>query len=395
MLSGVEIAATAYANLLEDSTVQPLARSVHLSIIFFWGIALASGYWFFSSTKASLATMMLAAFYLLYALKQFSTHGIWYPVIFPLAIQLPATLVSVILLKYLAADRRYRGAVQALHYYLPPDMAEKVALQLTDPTTGGESAYGACLYTDAERYTTVAESMHPEKLQAFMNTYYESLFYPIRQHHGIISDITGDSMLALWTASGNPSSLRISACRAALEIDAAVQCFHARFSSNSLPTRIGIHYGEMQVGHIGALEHYEYRAVGDCINTVSRIQGLNKYLRTHILASEEVVKALDLFLLRKVGSFLFLGKSRPHVVFELLGLNDQVRSAQIELCALFSQGLAAYRQRSWLEAQLLFRKCLGLFPNDGPSQRYLHLCDLYTHASPPKDWNGTIRLDGK
>ncbi|HNR13594.1 MAG TPA: adenylate/guanylate cyclase domain-containing protein, partial [Thermodesulfobacteriota bacterium] len=394
-LSGVEIAASACANLLEDITVQPVNRTIKVSIVFFWGTLLACGCWFLTPVRAWISIGSLVTLYVLFAFQQFSTQGIWYPLIFPLVIQTPATFVTVILLKYLLANRRYHTVLQALRYYLPPDMAEKVALQITDPKASGEAVYGACLCTDAERYTTVAESMDPEKLRTFLNTYYESLFYPIRRYHGIISDITGDSMLALWTASSNSSEVRISACMAALEIDQAVRRFHSSLSGTPLPTRTGIHFGEMHVGHIGALEHYEYRAVGDCINTVSRIQSLNKFLGTRILASEQVVEITDLFLVRNVGSFLFFGKSRPQTVFELLCLRNQAAGIQIELCSLFSHGLEAYRRHSWLEAQSFFKKCLSLVPDDGPSRRYSHLCEQHAHTPPPDDWSGTIHLDVK
>ena len=53
-----------------------------------------------------------------------------------------------------------------------------------------------------------------------------------------------------------------------------------------LRTRFGLHSGQMLLGNIGASHHYEYQAVGDMVNTATRIEGLSKYLGTQVLASE-------------------------------------------------------------------------------------------------------------
>jgi adenylate cyclase len=62
---------------------------------------------------------------------------------------------------------------------------------------------------------------------------------------------------------------------------------------------------------MGAMDHYEYRPIGDIVNTATRVEGLNKYLGTRVLASEEVIHQLDGFLTREVGTFLLAGKSKP------------------------------------------------------------------------------------
>ena len=85
-----------------------------------------------------------------------------------------------------------------------------------------------------------------------------------------------------------------------------------------MPTRIGLHSGRMVLGHVGAMDHYEYRAVGDIVNTAARIEGLNKRFRTRILASDDVLVGLDDFLTRRLGTFVLAGKSKPLVIHELI-----------------------------------------------------------------------------
>jgi len=80
----------------------------------------------------------------------------------------------------------------------------------------------------------------------------------------------------------------------------AVERFNSLHPATPLPTRIGLHGGRMLLGNIGAMDHYEYRAVGDIVTTATRIEGLNKHLRTQILASRTIIDDLEGFSTREL-----------------------------------------------------------------------------------------------
>src|SRR5690606_3451381 len=156
----------------------------------------------------------------------------------------------------------------------------------------GQLLDGICLETDAEHYTALAESSSPQKLRDLMNRYYEVVFEPVRARGGHISNVIGDSVLAIWTGSRLDRELRTNVCRGALDIVRNVPRFNLQHGRAPLPTRIGIHGGPMCLGHVGAVNHYEYRAVGDIVNAATRLEALNKDLGTGILASGMVVEDL-------------------------------------------------------------------------------------------------------
>ena len=125
-----------------------------------------------------------------------------------------------------------------------------------------------------------------------MNRYYAVLFEPVKRHGGLVQDVVGDSMLAIWATTEPDASLRNRACLAALDIAAAVDRFNADSGRLALPTRIGLHSGRLLLGSVGAMDHYEYRAVGDIVNTATRLEGLNKHLGTRMLVSADVLEGL-------------------------------------------------------------------------------------------------------
>jgi adenylate cyclase len=249
--------------------------------------------------------------------------------------------------------------------------------------------------TDAAFYTTLAETMEPEELARFMNTYFEALFGPIRKHGGVISDVVGDSMLAIWTTAKPDALLRKRACYAALDIAKFEQHVETSSGQKKLPTRIGLHSGYMVLGNIGARDHYEYTPIGDIVNTTSRIEGLNKYLNTRLLVAKDVIHELDGLLTRRLGQFLLAGKTKPVEIFELIDRMDDADEQMIQLCKSFGTALDAFENRSWHKAIQEFQNIFGVQKNDGPSLFYLTLCEKYKADPPEPGWDRVIRLDRK
>jgi len=75
---------------------------------------------------------------------------------------------------------------------------------------------------------------------------------------------------------------------------------------------------------------------------------------------------------------------------------EPVEPTQSETCAVFVDGLTAFRARRWEEAQTLFQQCLDVTGNDGPSRFYLTLCEQYLKTPPTEEpWDAVISLEKK
>ncbi len=395
-ISGVEIAATAFANLLEDRPVRPIPFPMQLGFVALWGIALGAGCRMLRPVGAAAFVLILASAYLLVALRQFSVAGMWLPLIVPLFLQAPAALFGGVLLNYRDARRERKLIKRAFGYFLPDKIVDQLVENVGPINSADQLVYGACLATDVEKYTTLAETMSPRDLGQLMNEYYAELFKPVERLGGVVSEVVGDAMLAIWAASSAQTSVRRQACEAALDIVEALERFNkAVVGRPALPTRFGLHSGQMFLGSIGASHHYEYQAVGDMVNTATRIQGLSKYLGTRILASEATADELEEFLTRPVGCFLLAGKTEAVCLVELGGRKKDSNPQVTLLYQKFADALEAYRTRQWREAASKFSDILDVFPEDGPSRFYLHRCEAYVLSPPDEPWQPTVRIDQK
>jgi adenylate cyclase len=392
-VNGVEIAATAFLNLLEARPVVPATFAVQAVVLLGGGLALGALVRLLPPLLALVSVLALGSVYLALAYQQFAGYERWLPLVVPILVQLPLALVTGLGWRYLEAARDRRAIQRAFAYHLPDAVVERLARDVRAIQSDAQLVHGICLATDAERYTTLAESMDPAALSQFMNRYYAAVFEPVRRHGGFVSDVLGDAVLAIWPAARADSAILARACSAACEINAAVDRFNRASNGPRLPTRLGLHCGEMMLGHVGAGDHYEYRAVGDIVNTTTRIQALNKPLGTWLLASEAVVATLDEFVSRRLGTFLLAGKARPVVIYELVVARAAATPRQLEQCRRFADALAAYDARTWKEAAHAF--AAPELAEDGPSRFYHRLCEQRLGARSPDDWDGVIRVEAK
>jgi adenylate cyclase len=391
-LSGVEIAATAFANLLEDLPVTPLPLPAYYGLLLAWGVLAGALVRLLRAVPAILAGTGLAILYLGGCHVLFSHSAVWLPLVVPLGLQLPLALFAALLWHYLDVNRERETIRSAFGLYLPPQVVDEFASQRADAQTAGQLMHGTCLSTDAYEYTQLSESMPPAELGDLMNAYYETLFQPVRNHNGIISDVVGDAMLALWTTLQREPGIQRQAIQAALEINSALDRPAEVSAPYRLKTRIGLHSGEILLGSIGAVDHYEYRAIGDIVNTSTRIQGMNSHLGTQILLSGDVLAGVDGLQTRELGSFILSGKSHPVVIHELLGMQDTPEATNRSgYLARFAEGLAAFRTGDWRTAESIFAALQTQHAQDEVLRFFLVRCKI----QPPPDWDGIIRMDLK
>ena len=389
-ISGVEIAATALANMLEDNPVRPLSRAGQAGLVAGWGllIGLIVMYWRVRPGAGLLALAAMGLLAVAYGL--FVLHALWLPLIVPLAVQAPAALMAGVLWHYRDVRRERNRIRQAFRHYLPERAVAALARDL-EATPGGELMHGVCLSTDAARYTSLAEHMPPDELADLMNRYYELLFRPVRAHDGFVSDVVGDAMLAVWAQVQPDAVQRAQACRAALDIIQTSEQFSRSINSAGFVTRIGLHAGTILLGNIGSAEHLEYRAVGDIVNTSSRLQALNKVLGTRVLASRETTEGLEGFVMRDLGAFRLPGKTRPTTVVELCG-PEVIGVDESALLHSFAAALGEFNRGEFDRARTLFVQLLEQFRQDGPTQYYLGLCEHYLARPPGPEWDGVVTV---
>ncbi|MES9860036.1 MAG: adenylate/guanylate cyclase domain-containing protein [Candidatus Thiodiazotropha sp. LLP2] len=367
-ISGVEIAATAFSNLLYRETLSPLAPGWIIALLTGFGIGITLLFRLLPGLAGSVTGVVVGAGYFAAAYLLFRQFNLWLPWFIPLLLQIPFALLISLILHYQQMRTSKEQLRHLFGYYLPGDVIDRLARDNRQPTGQIDSAYGVCLASDAQNYTAMAEQMEPEALQVYLNHYFKILFSPVRSHNGIVSDVVGDAMLAIWPSTQAKHNMQQMACEAALEIGEGIN--HSDLEPK-LVTRIGLHSGELVMSHVGAIDHFEYRAVGDMVNTTSRIENLNKLLGTQVAASEDFVKELQGILTRELGTFTVSGKQQPITLYEIAARTEEASDELLRLHEEFAEALIEWQHGSRSSAYEKFQQISAGYPDDGPTLYYI------------------------
>lgn len=394
-LSGVEIAATGFGNLLTDRSLRRSEPQTTAAILLIFGGILGAGVYVLPALMAVPLALALAVLYGVMVQYGFNAADLWLPLATPILLQLPMALFIGLAGQYLLERRQKRRVSRAISYYLPEHVARDLTEKGVDPSSLNEVVYGTCLATDMSGFTTIAEKMPPKDLALFMNEYFDTLAEPLKRHGVDLTEFHADTIMCAWTAPQPETTVHHKAALAALEVIEAIDLFNERHAPLALYARIGLESGSIYVGHTGGGGRFAYSILGDCANTASRIEGLNKHIGTHLLATQSVVENLDDLLLRPLGQFRFVGKSELTTVVEILARETSANESQLRLCERFSKSLDVFRAGQWAKASDLFEAILGDYPDDGPARFYLARCRHYLTESPPPEEPSVIRMDTK
>ena len=365
-LSGVEIAATAFSNLLDDRTLREMPARTWLLLTFLAGFLAFTVCHGFGNRVAIAVMIALVGAYAATASHLFGSSQLWVPLVLPLAIAVPIGMLSAFGAKFWTAHQQRARLRDAFSHFVPREIVSKLERNAGGLGESQESIECACVATDAANFTPLAEAMSPEKLAEFLNRYYGALFGRVADRGGFVSDVVGDAMLAIWP--DRAPDTRRQVLHALLELRDAVEQFNTRLAGNRLLTRFGVDWGRVALTTVGAHAHYEYRAVGDAVNTANRVQELNKRLGTRILVTESVIGgAGGEFLLRNLGRFLLRGKSHAVQVHELMNLKSKAKPGEADRCARTQEAVEFLDRGDTQAAQVLLTQVRDAFPDDGPA----------------------------
>lgn len=173
-----------------------------------------------------------------------------------------------------------------------PLLAPREAVMAMEAEGGAEREV-VVLFTDLRRWTTLSEEQLPFDLAYVLDHYFEAVGDAVREAGGVPNQFIGDSVMALFGLEGDAATAARQALAAADGIARKMAALNASLASEfqrPLECGIGIHAGMAAVGTVGYRETRTLSAVGDAVNTASRLQELTKLLKVPLVVSREVLE---------------------------------------------------------------------------------------------------------
>jgi adenylate cyclase len=390
---GVELQATALANLLRNDYVSRLPpRVIYISIFILClitALVTGGGMRVHSSgmliQPTMLAAIIAAGYFLL------SSKHIFLDVV-PLLLSVIITFGLVTIINYLSERRHSRMVRTIFEHYLDHGVVDNLIANPDQVRLGGELRKCTVLFTDVANFTNTSEQLGPEQVVHFMNIYLNAMTDIIIEEGGFVDKFIGDEIIAIFGAPNILPDHAERACRATLRMHQKVKELQPEFREagckNEIFARTGISTGDVVIGNMGSDIRMNYTAMGNTMNLGARIEGINKIYGTRTLANETTAKESGM-IFREIDTVQVKGKDQGERIFELIADGDMSRQ---DIDA-FQTALELYRSQKWQDAADIFGRLAE--SGDPPSEVFLKRCRKYITNPPPKEWNSIYIMQTK
>lgn len=250
----------------------------------------------------------------------FRAEGLLIDTVTP-ALVLLLSFVLASLAHHFWSEQQQRFIKQAFSRYVSPNRVEHLVQHPDDLHLGGQRQHCSFVFTDLAGFTTLMEQIDPAEALSLLNRYLEGMVEIAFRHQGTLDRIVGDAVAIMFSAPVPQPDHPRRALACALEMHAFASRYAEEQQARGMAfghTRIGVHSGEVIVGNFGGRAIFDYRALGDAVNTAARLEGVNKHLGTRICVSGVTLADAGPVPARPVGRLVLKGKTQDLPVFEPL-----------------------------------------------------------------------------
>ncbi|MDH7498768.1 MAG: adenylate/guanylate cyclase domain-containing protein [candidate division NC10 bacterium] len=256
----------------------------------------------------------------------FVSGKIWLRVLYP-SLALLFCFAGVQSHRFLVEEGEKRRIRSAFQRYVPPAVVDEILSHPDKLKFGGEKRELTVLFSDIRDFTSYSERYPPEQVVEILNEYLTAMVEVIFRHQGTLDKFVGDEIMALYGAPIYYPHHAEAACLSALEMVAELERLHEKWKKEGregFEIGIGINTGDMVVGNLGSSQLFDYTVIGDNVNLGARLEAINKNYQTryHIILSESTYQQVrDRAQVRQLDAVKVKGKTRPVMIYELLGMN--------------------------------------------------------------------------
>jgi adenylate cyclase len=307
-LSGVEIAATAYLNLLYQNSIVLAPAWLSSLLLLVTGIGLGALANLLSGRNFWAALAGFAIAYAVGSIILFSTHSFWGPLLAVAPAQIGFAAMCNVGIRSARLQRTITNLVpKPLQEYFQSGAGDRKARTLE---------HALCLKCDVEDYVEATGRLGAVAIHTHMNAYFDAIAKPVSDSGGHPFFGGGDGFLAVW----EDASIRTHGSKiveAIFEISGTPLTYEVADETFAHKNRIGLASGAVVLGSVGGAGHMTFDVSGDPANLAARLEALNKELGTRIISTDKAAGLLGGIDRRPVGMRSVQGFDAPISIIEV------------------------------------------------------------------------------
>lgn len=387
----VHIHMVAMSNMLTETFIRPIGAKGNGLILGVLALLVIPGAVFLRPMRY---TYYLGGLALIYAVVVFTcliTNQYVMPITGPF-LYIGCSYLFVLLFRYFTEERekqRIRGMFSTM---VSGDVLEYLEENPGSFSLAGQRAEATMFFSDMAGFTTISESLPPDKLVELLNQYLSPMTEIVLEYKGFIDKYEGDAIMAVWGVPyPNPDHAKL-ACWAALEQQVKLNdlrpAFKERFNVDVM-VRMGLNSGVVSAGNMGSVKRFSYTVMGDAVNQAARFEPANKEYGTLIMIGESTYTlAKEHIEARLLDKLVVKGKTVPIQIYELIAKKGEIGADKRRVVELYLEGLRLHWERQWEPALRCFNEALTIIPDDGPSLTMKARVEEYMIVPPPENWQG-------
>ena len=342
VIPGVEVHAQALEQMLSGRQLVRPGWTQSMEVLVALIAGLAVGVLALNARALRAATLSLLAMAMVFSFGwlSFSQFQLLLDPLTPSLVVL-ASFVVCSLVHHFRSERQQRWVTKAFSRYVSPNKVDFLVKHPERLKLGGARQTCSFIFTDLKGFTGLMESMDPGAAVSSLNAYLDGMVSIAFKHEGTLDRIMGDAVAVVFSAPVIQEDHMQRAFNCAMEMHAFSRKYASDLQARGVSfgnTRIGVHAGDVIVGNFGGSTMFDYRALGDPVNTAARLESVNKHLGTWICVSEVVYLGCSNMVARPVGRLVLKGKKQPLMVYEPVTSGDTIARVPLnEYCDVYAQ----------------------------------------------------------
>lgn len=271
---GIEFQANAIQTLLWGDYKTEASENMQLLILFLVLAAAFAGFWKRKVGTSTALWIFLCGGYLALCRFLYSQglvlHVLWLPAC------VTVLYIACIAFNYIQAASARRKVTNTFKRYVAPEIVNELLQDDSDALNlGGRQVRIAVLFVDVRGFTSMSEQLRPAEVVDILNQYLALISKCILDNGGTLDKFIGDAAMAFWGAPLAQDDYVMKAARAAVDMingsHRLSEELHRQYG-HAVSFGVGIHVGDAVVGNIGSPTRMDYTAIGDTVNTASRLE---------------------------------------------------------------------------------------------------------------------------
>ncbi len=221
-------------------------------------------------------------------------------------------------------QNRRKTLREMLQRYLSYNIVDELIKHPEELQPGGSLKKVSVIFSDIKGFTNLLSREEPEEVISSLNIYLEEMSNVIFKYGGMVDKFVGDAVIGIFGAIKEDKKDTENAVRCAIAMQNKLLHMQKQWEGDkkiSFQTRIAVDTGSVIIGNIGSPKRMDFTAIGDTVNTASRLQSIAD-IGTVVVSDNTFNEIQSIIKAEDLGFIQLKGKPKPVQAYKIIEIEE-------------------------------------------------------------------------